>query len=67
MPLYRQKVNGEMEDIIYGQTGRSAPFRLVSNGLGLRYAMANNTQIAELMYISRFGKKHQFPVITLKT
>ena len=61
-----KKVNGEMEDVIYGQTGRCAPFRLVSNGLGLRYAMANHTQIAELMYISRFGKKTSIPRYYLK-
>lgn len=56
-----KQYNGELADVLYDQTGRERPFRLVSQGLGKQYAIDNKEQLQQMGYISVFGTKHSIP------
>lgn len=56
-----KKYTGELEYEMYTRHGLVPPFRLLSQGIGERYAIDNRKQIDELGYITVKGIKNSIP------
>lgn len=61
-----KKYTGELEEEVYKANGLETPFRLLSQGIGNRYAIDNHNQIKELGYISVNGVRHSVPRYYIK-
>ena len=61
-----KKYTGELEEEVYKANGLETPFRLLSQGIGERYAEDNVKQIKELGYITVNGVKHSVPRYYIK-
>lgn len=61
-----KKYVGEKAIEIYNKTNREVPFKLCSQGIGLRYALENQKQITDLGYISVKGIKNSIPRYYIK-
>ena len=56
-----KKYTGDMEIEMYLEQGLQPVFRLMSQGIGERYAHDNQKQMNDLLYISHQGIKHSIP------
>jgi len=56
-----KKFTGDLADEMYTQQGIEPVFRLLSQGIGLQYALDNKEQIEDLSYITLKGVKHSIP------
>lgn len=61
-----KKYVGEMASEIYHKTNREVPFKICSQGIGLRYALENKKQIDNLGYITHKGVKNSIPRYYIK-
>ena len=61
-----KKFTGDMAEEIYVNQGIEPVFRLLSQGIGLQYALDNKSQIEELSYITLKGVKHSVPRYYIK-
>ena len=55
-----------MAEEIYVNQGIEPVFRLLAQGIGLKYALDNKSQITELSYITLKGVKHSVPRYYIK-
>lgn len=56
-----KKFTGDLAEEMYTQQGIEPVFRLLSQGIGLQYALDNKEQIEDLSYITLKGVKHSIP------
>lgn len=61
-----KKYTGDMEIEMYLEQGLQPVFRLMSQGIGERYAYDNQKQMNDLLYISHQGVKHSIPRYYIK-
>ena len=61
-----KKFTGDLANEIYVNQGIEPVFRLLSQGIGLQYALDNKSQIEELSYITLKGVKHSVPRYYIK-
>ena len=61
-----KKFTGDLAEEIYTNQGIEPVFRLLSQGIGLQYALDNKSQIEELSYITLKGVKHSVPRYYIK-
>ena len=61
-----KKYSGELEKEIYTDAGLETPFRILSQGIGAKYAIDNQKQIMQLGYISHNGIKGSIPRYYIK-
>lgn len=61
-----KKYSGDLEIEMYLENGLQPVFRLMSQGIGERYALENEQQMTDLLYISHQGVKHSIPRYYIK-
>ena len=61
-----KKYVGDLASEIYHKTNREVPFKICSQGIGLRYALENKSQIDNLGYITHKGVKNSIPRYYIK-